>query len=112
MDDLSEKLAEVLNDPESMNRIMEMAENLMGNQSQTQMPNGDSGDILGGDELKTVISLLSKLKSGNDDNRTQLLRALKPHLSEPKQEKVDTAIKILKLIEMLPLIKETGILNF
>jgi hypothetical protein len=110
MDDLTEKLAEVLNDPESMARVMEMAESLLGNSSSPQQQGENSGDI-SGDELKTIISLISRLKGSGDDTRTQLLRALKPHLSEPKQEKVDTAIKILKLIEMLPLIKETGILN-
>ena len=110
MDDLSEKLAEVLNDPESMARVMEMAESLLGNSSQPQQQGGNSGDM-SGDELKTIMSIVSKLKSGGDDTRTQLLRALKPHLSEPKQEKVDTAIKILKLLEMLPIIKETGLLN-
>ena len=31
MDDISEKLAELLNDPDSLNRVREMAENILGN---------------------------------------------------------------------------------
>ena len=58
------------------------------------------------------MNLLSRLKNSDNDSRTQLLYALKPLLSEPKREKVDTAIKILKLIEMLPLLKGTGLLDF
>ena len=34
MDDLNEKLAGILNDPESMNRVRKMAESLLGNQRQ------------------------------------------------------------------------------
>lgn len=113
MDDLSEKLAEVLNDPDSMERVRQIAESLLGgsNQPEPQPQSGGLGDMLGGDELKTIMAIMGKLKSGNDDTRTQLLAALKPHISEPKREKVDTAIKILKLLDMLPLIKETGLLN-
>jgi len=110
MDDLSEKLAELLNDPESMNKVRQMAENLLGGNSEPA-PQSSAADNSGGDELKAVMSIMSILKNSGNDSRTQLLTALKPHLSEPKREKVDTAIKILKILEMLPLIKETGLLN-
>ena len=57
------------------------------------------------------MGLVSRLQSQNDDPRTALLTALKPHLSEAKREKVDTAVKILRLLDLLPLIKESGILG-
>ena len=38
MDDLSEKLADILNDPESMNRVRQMAESLLGSEQQEQQP--------------------------------------------------------------------------
>lgn len=113
MDELSEKLAKILNDPESMNRVREMAENILGN-NESEEPKQNNDDIygmLGSDELMSVMSIVSKLNTKNDDARTQLLSALKPHLSEPKRDKVDTAIKILRLLELLPLIKESGVLG-
>ena len=61
--------------------------------------------------MQTVISLISKLNAGGEDSRTKLLTALKPHLSEPRREKVDTAIKILRMLELLPLLRESGILK-
>ena len=64
------------------------------------------------EELGAIFSIINQLKSKSNDSRSQLLLALKPHLSEPKQEKVGTAIKILKLLELLPLIKDTGLLKF
>lgn len=112
MDDLSEKLADLLNNPESMEQVRKMAENILGENAEKKetTPIDNLGSLLGGGELQSIISIMSKIKSAGNDNRTQLLTALKPHLSAPRQEKVDTAIKILKVIEILPLIKESGII--
>lgn len=115
MDDLSEKLAGLLNDPDTMDRVRKMAENILGGQQETHQEQTNSlqnvGGILGADEIQSIISIISKLKHSGNDNRTQLLTALKSHLSEPRREKVDTAIKILKMIEILPLLKDSGLLK-
>lgn len=118
MDDLSEKLAELLSDPESMNRVKQMAESLLGEQAVAEPPPlppsplGGITDMLNGDELRSIMSIISRLKTTGDDSRVQLLNALKPHLSDPRREKVDTAIKLLKLLELWPFIKESGIIKF
>lgn len=113
MDDLGEKLAGILNDPESMERVRKMAESILGSEASPEpeptSPIGDIAGVLGSDELQGIISIISRLKSSGNDPKAQLLYALKPHLSEPRREKVDTAIKILKMIELFPLIKETGL---
>ena len=41
----------------------------------------------------------------------ELLLALKPHLKEEKQKKVDKAVKILKLIAVWNIAKESGMLE-
>ena len=120
MDDISEKLAELLNDPDSLNRVREMAENLLGGDSKkaesTPPPAADLGSLFGGDidpvQIGKIMSVMSRLKSGGDDSRAKLLLALKPHLSAPRREKVDTAIKLLKLADLLPLLKDSGIFEF
>ncbi|MBR4123651.1 MAG: hypothetical protein IKY45_00325 [Clostridia bacterium] len=114
MDDLSEKLAGILNDPESMERVRKMAENILGDNGEAPKPASpldDLGSVLGAADIQSIISIISKLKNSGNDPRSQLLNALKPHLSEPRREKVDTAIKILKMLELLPLMKESGILK-
>lgn len=114
MDDLSEKLASVLNDPESMERVRKMAENILGDNSSPQPQNtsvSDISSVLGANEMQSIIKIVSQLKNTGNDPRAQLLNALKPHLSEPKREKVDTAIKILKVIEILPFLRESGIFD-
>lgn len=109
MDELSEKLAGILNDPESMERVRMMAESILG-EHQTSAPSPIE-DISGAEELPIIISIISKLKSSGNDPRSQLLTALKPHLSEPRREKVDTALKIIKVLEILPLVKDSGLLK-
>lgn len=118
MDDISKTLADLLNDPDSLNRMREMAENLLGAQDNPPPPpEGNIGSIFGDMDIDPaqigkIISVMSRLKSNHEDDRSRLLLALKPHLSPPRREKVDTAVKLLKLIDLLPLLKDSGIFDF
>ena len=107
MDDISEKLSALLNDPDGMNRIKSMAENLLG--TKAEQPQKNSGDDLDID-VGALTGILKKMKgSGANDSRINLLLALKPNLSKEKQVRVDNAIKILKLIEIAPFLKDMGL---
>lgn len=53
-------------------------------------------------KMKNTIEMMNKKGSKNVD----LINALKPLLSEKSQKRADEAIKILRLFEMLPLIKD------
>ncbi len=114
MDDISEKLAGILNDPESMERVRRMAEGLLGEQPAEEKTNALTlGEGMPtADEMQKIMHIVTMLKSKGNDSRTKLLLALKDNLSPPKKEKVDTAVKILRLIDILPLLKESGIFNF
>ena len=108
MDDINEKLSALLSDPEGMNRIKSMAESLLGGQSTEQIPKEDDFDI----DIGALTGILKKMKGGGKaDPRINLLLALRPNLSKERQEKVDSAIKILKLIEFAPMLKEMGLFN-
>ena len=41
----------------------------------------------------------------------ELLIALKPHLSDEKQKRVDKALKLLKILAVWNIAKDSGILN-
>jgi hypothetical protein len=45
------------------------------------------------------------------DKNTELLRALKPHLREENKDKVETAIKIVKVTALLPFLRESGLFD-
>ena len=110
MDDLNQKLAQILNDPESMNRVRQMAESILSDKEEETTDDSIFGSF-GSEELGNIMSIVSRLNNQQNDARTSLLLALKPHLSEAKQEKVDTAIKILRLLDLLPILKESGVLG-
>lgn len=110
MDDLNQKLSQILNDPESMNRVRQMAESILSDKEE-ETTDDSIFSSFGSEELGNIMSIVSKLNNQQNDARTSLLLALKPHLSEAKQEKVDTAIKILRLLDLLPILKESGVLG-
>ena len=107
MDDISEKLSALLGDPEGMERIKNMAQSLLGSTPEpVEDPSLDDFNI----DIGALTGILKKMKSsGGNDSRINLLLALKPNLSPEKQAKVDSAIKILKLIEFAPILKDMGL---
>ncbi|MDD4699728.1 MAG: hypothetical protein PHV07_05650 [Oscillospiraceae bacterium] len=110
MDDMASKLSELLSDPDAVDKIRNMAGALLGGEESkplVDMPSDIPADI----DIGAIMKIVGALNSGGNDNRSQLLLALKPHLSEPRRERVDSAIKILKLINILPLIKDQGLLK-
>ncbi len=67
------------------------------------------------DENSLDLGLMLKLGSmfselGADDNRAKLLRDLKPFLSAERREKVESAIKILKLLKIAEKAKNENLL--
>lgn len=62
--------------------------------------------------LQTVTKLAPLLSQVNrEDDSTRLLRALRPLLGEARQKKLDEAIKILQMMRLLPLLKESGVFS-
>lgn len=58
-----------------------------------------------------IAGLMSKLGSSGDDPRCRLISSLKPMLSPEKQKRADEAIRIMKLIDLLPVLKDSGLLK-
>lgn len=56
-----------------------------------------------------LAPLLSKTQQETDS--TRLLMALRPLLGQERQKKVDESIKILQMMQLLPLLKESGIFS-
>ncbi len=108
MDDLSARISSLLSDPDSMDRIRSMAESVLGSSAENQKPKADTGDI----DFGRLLPIIQRINTQKSDKRTDLLLALRPHLSEERQQRVDSAVKILRVIDMLPLLQESGIFEF
>lgn len=112
MDEISDKLTALLSDPEGMERIRQMAQSLLGESQAEQEPEAArENPMAGGEDIGKIMSLLARFKSRDEDSRVQLISALRPHLSAERQARADSAVKLLKLLDMLPLIKESGLLK-
>lgn len=115
MDDLNKRLEEILNDPASMSKVKMMAESLLGDDAESEKSpprKSDGSARFDSADVGRIMSIIGKIENSGNDNRARLLLALKPHLSARRGEKVDSAVKLLKLIDALPLLKESGILDF
>jgi hypothetical protein len=111
MDDLSGKINELFSNPDSM----EMIKNLMGMLGGNGGENHEEEKKPPQDDLPFDPSVILKIKKAfdlmkKDDPRVTFLLALKPNLSEERCKKVDEAIHLLKLINLLPLLQD-GILQ-
>ena len=97
--DLGSLLNSVLSDPEQMAKISEMAQGLMGGASQSaEAPAAPSAP--GGDAK--VLSELGALFGGKTETSrsTALLMAMRPYMKPEKQEKLDRAMKLSKMVRI------------
>lgn len=100
---------------DDMARLRETAKELLGNQGADgggfdAPPCTDGGSMPDLSQLLGNAELLSKLSSvmgalNKPDRRSDLLRALKPLLSEKRRTRVDEAAQIIRLIDLLPLLQ-------
>ncbi len=109
MDTLMEKMQGILSDPESMQQISELARMLQGEADPAPQEQKSPQTGLDPALLMRVGEIVNA--AGKEDANTALLHALRPHLREKRQEKVDRAIKLLQLLTVWNLLKEKGILQ-
>ena len=75
-------------------------------------PKQEEGSGEGGFDFSAVAGLLGMLHSLNqEDDSVRLLRALKPLLSSGRRERVEQAVKMLRLMNLLPILAESGLLS-
>lgn len=75
---------------------------------------GGAGNALGASPeiLNTIMKIAPLLGTLNqEDDNTRLLNALRPLLKSERQKKLDEAIKIMRMLKFLPILKEQGILQ-
>ena len=119
MDDIMEKIGGILSDEESMKQLSELAKMIMsGELNEDENPSEDNSNVNSSANSGNIPDLGAVMKlSGlagafsRKDPNTQLLEALKPHLSEERRLRVDKAVKLLRLLAVWNIAKESGLLN-
>jgi len=115
---LSEMLQGVLSDPSAMEKLMGVAQNLMGGQSteskapppaqeataaSKEAPSSDSS-AQESKEAAAIPLLASSLQAGNGE-RIALIKALRPYLSPERRRTADSLIKMLNMLKLADLNK-------
>lgn len=106
MNDIADKLTELLNDPSGMERLKKTAEELFSRSDSGEANNVEADGSPLPDIDPSMLSALVKGLGSGSDSRSELLLALKPHLSADRQKRVDNAVRLLKLIPLLPMLKQ------
>lgn len=121
--DISQKLNDILSSPEKLSQVMQIAGELMGSAKPSDgaepvaeqptpvtappapqaLPAGGTGSpdilsMLGSLDPKIISMAMNVFGAlGRDDDRTSLIRALKPHLKAERAERIDKAVQILRV---------------
>lgn len=115
MDDLMGKIGEILSDEESMKQLSELAGMLSSDDGTENSVNTDDKcdeEGSGFPDIGSIMKIMGLVGTlSQNDRNAELLLALKPHLSEEKQKKVDRAVKLLKLLAVWSMARENGLLN-
>ena len=121
MSEFDEKLNALLSDPDSMAQIMQLAHSLSGGGGSSASPppppqpqqppppppppaGGDPlSGLLGGIDPKLLVRLLpliQELGRDSDSSARQLLTALRPYLRPERQDRVERALQLARLIHL------------
>lgn len=129
MSELEDKLNAILSNPDAMSQVMGLARSLSGSGAfdtsagceepdqhtqHTQTSGNDRstvGSSMGGNigdlfsqidpkMIERLLPLLGEFGRGDNDERVQLLYALRPFLKPERRDKVERAVKAAKLIHI------------
>ncbi len=101
-------------------QLKQTAASLLGGAASTESQSAPAvnplAGLLGGGDAGFDAGLVKTLTGvgkimATSDPRCDFLLALKPLLSERHRERADHAVKMLKLMKALPILKENGILK-
>ena len=90
--DLEQEISKALADPDIMNKVSSVLSSMgSGDNNKEETLSTPIGDLSG------LGNIMGALKSAPSDDRTRLLLAIKPFLSEKRAPYMDSAVTILKL---------------
>ncbi len=118
MENLLGRMQEVLSDPESMKQISELAQMFKSGEFSTspeeKKPPPDAGKTENAfpDFDPTLLLKAGELfQQQEHDKNTDLLLALRPHLRQYRQERLDRAVRMLKLWHIWKQLQASGMLQ-
>ncbi len=111
MPDMQDQINKILSNPEAMKQVQSLGEQLGLNVNSPPAPKPEPAAPASNADLARVMSRLAPVMgAASPDSETDaLLNALRPFLSSEKARRLDSAQRIMKLIKLIPLIKDSGL---
>ena len=69
-------------------------------ESQNPVSDGTDAPTITPEMIMAAQSIMSKLASGEDDDRSRLLMSLKPYMRQSRKASIDSALRMLNLAQM------------
>lgn len=119
MEDMTAKIKEILSDKESMRQLNELAQMFSSSNENEDNKNISSDNVdsesadndISGLDISKLMQIQEIMSKTENDKNADLLIALKPLLKKERRERVDKAVKILRLLAIWNVLKESGLLN-
>lgn len=104
MSDMQDTINQILSNPEAMKQVQSLGAQLGLTPSAPPAPKPEN-------EMLSAFTQMAPLmqSASADDDVSRLLNALRPFLSGEKREKLDRAQRLMKLIRVIPLLKDSGL---
>ena len=119
MSELQDTLRQIMSNPEAMRQVQSLGEQLGLNTASSAFsapsasappaPVPAAPDKTGGDMLSVFSKLAPLMRAPQNDETAALLNALRPFLSEEKQERLRHAQRLIGLMRVIPLLKDSGL---
>lgn len=110
MDSINDILSSLTDD--DIENLKAAAANLFSSEEKTEKEEGcglgampDFSAMLGNAQMMAKLGSIMSMMNKTDE-RTRLIEALKPLLSEKRRRKADEAMQMMKLFDLLPMISE------
>lgn len=104
MADLQDLLSSISD--EDMAKIKSVAESIMnGSEKGGAKQSADTASGSAPSDGDMMAKLMSAMGQNHEDSRTRLINDLKPLLSEERRQRADEALRFMRLMEMMPLLK-------
>ena len=109
--DFEQEISKALSDPDIMKKVSGVLSSLNNNNNNNNKEETDSSAQNSAVDAAPlpIGNMLSSLGGGINDDRTKLLLAIKPFLSEKRAPYMDSAVTILKLASMGKLGKDLNL---
>lgn len=116
MDDITGKLTDLLSDSDMLDKLKGLS-GLLGlseNADSASAEPSERESTRSGDSEPDIFGMMMKIMPivnafSQEDETVRLLNALKPFLAKDRQKKLDSAIMLVRLMRIFPLLKESGL---